>query len=173
MASFCRWKWWQLQFSETTTLQRTWPGCCCVTMASWTGSRWKGWRTHWFHDFHGNYMGIMWEWKIWAIYIYIYNTHTCINYIYVLITYWYIYIYNCIYIYTHLICICVYIYTWEVRGNYGEIHELGISQPRTQMTAASWWGYGYTLTFDASVDEEVLQILSDRELIPEGRGRRG
>ncbi|CAL1133446.1 unnamed protein product [Cladocopium goreaui] len=28
--------------------------------------------------------------------------------------------------------------------------------------------YGYTLTFDASVDEEVLQILSDRELIPEG-----
>lgn len=28
--------------------------------------------------------------------------------------------------------------------------------------------YGYTLTFDASVDEEVPKILSDRELIPEG-----
>eukprot|EP00435_Cladocopium_sp_Y103_P020752 s423_g5.t1 len=28
--------------------------------------------------------------------------------------------------------------------------------------------YGYTLTFDASVDEDVVKILSDRELIPEG-----
>ena len=48
----------------------------------------------------------------------IYNIH-----IYVLITY--------IYIYTHLICIYtyIYIYTWEVHGNHGEIHELGISQP--------------------------------------------
>lgn len=54
----------------------------------------------------------MWEWKIWAIYI---------IYIYVLITY--------IYIYIHILYVYIYTHTWEVHGNHGEIHELGISQP--------------------------------------------
>ena len=63
----------------------------------------------------------------------------------------------------------MYMYIWEVHGNYGEMYEVGIPIS-SRWLRRPWWGYGYALTFDASVDEEVVKILLDRELIPEGGG---